>query len=149
MPGNDYHYDACSITGEECDGLVCSSCDTAIRHEQNEIEEKQEALITFDNESTLCGTKQKANRACTIIRLENEEQLKTVIGLKPERFSQTRREYNESLMTIFPEFFKLKKALTLSVPNEIFADKDKLGVFKYDTAIYLVAPLIDAEQGGT
>lgn len=139
ISSDEYKQNLCALTGEECEGLSCTSCEIAIRQKECDAEIDRKGVGEFTHKVNIGGIYIMANTHNTIGRLNGEihREMRSKI---PDLVSTTKAYYSDELLEQYPEFKDLKEVLNLNEPLSIFADSDKPAFFVYADAIYLVAP---------
>ena len=77
---DEYRFEACSITGEECCGYDCKTCETA-RCEACDIQnEEMKSICTF-KEKTQNGITAEVNRYNTVLKCKNVRDARIYVDL--------------------------------------------------------------------
>lgn len=147
IDSEEYKVETCSITGQDCDGYNCRSCDTARKQaEQDKAEQEQaeeEEYTVFLKKAKIEGLEVRANSSnilaytdiCTLKALQEK-------GVIPS----TTVPYHPDYLKQYPALRKLRHYNNLGIPDEIWADKNKPATFRWGEKYYMIAPII--ENGG-
>lgn len=70
ISSDEYRYEACSITNEECCGISCRTCETAICEMRNAADEEIKSICTFQNRKQN-GIDGKVNLYNTVLKCDD------------------------------------------------------------------------------
>lgn len=80
ISSDEYRYEACSITNEECYGISCRTCETAICEHKSEHDEEIKSICTF-KDRTQNGIKAEVNGYNTVLRCGSVEDARIYVDL--------------------------------------------------------------------
>lgn len=72
IASDEYQYEACSITCEECCGISCRTCETARRQMEQIQEDENKSICTF-KEKTQNGIAGEINLNYTVLKIDTVE----------------------------------------------------------------------------
>ncbi len=145
----EYKIDYCTLAEDECDGHDCRVCERAIAEAENSEKARKQAEL---EEYTIFTTPGKIGKnkltvqrnSANIIAKTDPETLKQlqqegIISATPRPYSpENIEQYNTQLPN-------LMKYNNLGTPDEMWADRDKPGVFRFGDLYFLIAPRIESE----
>jgi len=80
ISSDEYRFEACSITGDECCGYNCKTCETARCENINVQEEEMKSICTF-KERTQNGIKAEVNGYNTVLKCGSVEDARIYVDL--------------------------------------------------------------------
>jgi hypothetical protein len=146
ISSDEYKYESCSITHEECDGFYCNTCERAINeHKSNEEYEKKSELeeyTVFEKFANIFDVTVITNEANTIARLTFND-LKTL--QEKGIVSELKSIYHPiQLKQWWINLKKLQEYNHLGVPDNIWAKLNYPAVFQFENMYYIIAPRIES-----
>ncbi len=146
IESDQYKYDACSITNDECCGGSCEECEVAeadrfVSKKQLEQEEI-ERYTKFERSSKLSGHKVMVEAGNVIAKtdLETLRQLQEITEL----FKKTTIPYHpDNLKQYATHLRKLRQYNGLGIPDMIWGEKNCPAAFLFGDVVYLIAPRIE------
>jgi len=137
-----YKIVVCSLTDEECDEWCeCTDCETALEQFECDEPENIDGRIKLCIEKNLYGQIVMINAANTMCEVSHEQFDK--LNHKKLKTSITPHSYGNYVKQQYPDFSLLVEANGLEKPLEVLKDHAMVGVFKYESIIYLCAPKVD------
>ncbi len=142
---NSYKYEACRITGEECNGNDCNHCEIAYNElERRQTEDKDNEIneyTVFERKSEFHGLSLLANSVNIIGKMD------LMTGRAVIKY------YSLNPLSYCPDYLKqyavhlrkLRQYNKLGIPDEIFGKKNHLAAFRWGDVWYLIAPRIESE----
>lgn len=149
IDSDEYKYDSCTITNDECTGESCRDCEVAEENERlikQQLEEKErEGYTKFERNSKISGITITVDFGGVIAKTDMDTLKRlqestpffktTVISYHPDNLKQ----YSENLR-------KLRRYNGLGIPDMIWGAKDYPAAFLFGDVVYLIAPRIESES---
>jgi hypothetical protein len=142
---DEYIVQHCSILNNECCWYPanCQTCDTAAKYLKQELLSEKQAEINnytvFARVSEINGLPVRINNYNVIAKTDHT----TVEQLQRDKIvSFTPKPYHPDYLKQYPALRKLRHYNNLGIPDELWADKDKPGVFRWGDTYYLIAPKV-------
>ena len=136
---NKYKMYACVLTGVECDEYCdCGECETALDQLKCDEQNNLDGVINLCIEKDLYGQIVMINAANTMCEVSHEQFEK--LNHKKLKTSSTPHVYGNYVKEQYPAFALLVENTGLPRPKEVLKDHAMVGVFKYESTIYLCAP---------
>ena len=126
----------CSLTDEEC-----TDCKIALDQLNCDEKDNLDGRIKLCIEKNLYGQIVMINAANTMCEVSHEQFDK--LNHKKLKTSITQHSYGNYVKQQYPDFALLVEAVGLEKPKEVLKDYAMVGVFKYESTIYLCAPMVD------
>ena len=146
IESDEYKYDACSITNDECCGGSCCSCEVTIKedreYKQSETEADRKRYTTFEQQYNIQGVTVMVEPGKVIAKTDME----TLKALQENTilFSTNTIQYHpDNLKQYAPNLRKLRKYNNLRIPDMIWGAKNYPAAFLFGDVVYLIAPRIE------
>lgn len=145
---DQYKYDACSITNDECCGGSCRDCEVAISEEPvSKIEyekAERERYTKFERKRKIAGTEVMVE-ARNVIAKTDLETLKHLQENTPSFKKNVIAYHPDNLKQYAEHLRKLRRHNGLGIPDMIWGAKDYPAAFLFGEVVYLIAPRIESE----
>jgi len=143
---DEYKYDACSITNDECSGCSCRTCEVAISENRtskvSETKAELERYTKFERNSNIAGVSVWVESGNVIAKTDKQSveilQEKGIISKKTVAYHPDNLTQYQSHLT------RLRKYNGLGIPDNIWASNDHPAAFQYGDVYYLIAPRIES-----
>jgi hypothetical protein len=142
IESDQYKFEGCSITNDECCGYSCTTCSYAIREQKNnerdEAEYELKKYTIFEQKKLISGVYMMANNESTIAKLN----LNDMILLQEKGIVSNRKSiyHPVQLEQWWMNLTKLRKYNKLGVPDNIWAKNTYPAVFQFGDLYYIIAP---------
>ena len=143
---DEYKYDACSITNDECSGRSCRTCEVAISENRAskvyETKAELERFTKFERSSNIAGVFVWVESGNVIAKTDKHSvdilQEKGIISKKVMAYHPDNLKQYQSHLT------RLRKYNGLGIPDNIWENKDQPAAFQFGDVFYLIAPRIES-----
>ena len=144
---DEYKYDACSITNDECSGCSCRECGVAILENRiykvDETKAELERYTKFERKSNISGVHVMVESGNVIAKTDKQSveilQEKGIISKKVVAYHPDNLKQYQSHLT------RLRKYNGLGIPDNIWGNKDHPAAFQFGDVFYLIAPRMESE----
>ena len=143
---DEYKYDACSITNDECSGCSCRECGVAISENRtsklSETKAELERYTKFERNSNIAGVSVWVESGNVIAKIDKQSvellQEKGIIYKKMVAY------HPDNLKQYQSQLKRLREYNGLGIPDNIWANKDHPAAFQFGDVFYLIAPRIES-----
>lgn len=144
---DEYRYDACSITNDECCGGSCQECEVAILKKRTskagEAKADLERYTKFERNSNIAGVNVLVESGSVIAK--TDKQSVEILQKKGLISKKTVAYHPDNLKQYSEHFRKLRRYNNLGIPDNIWGKKDSPAAFQFGDVFYLIAPKIESE----
>jgi len=143
---DEYKYDACSITNDECSERSCRICEVAISENRAskvyETKAELERYTKFERKSNISGMYVMVDSENIIAKTDKQSvkilREKGIISKKVVAYHPDNLKQYQSHLT------RLRKYNGLGIPDNIWGNKDQPAAFQFGDVFYLIAPRIES-----
>lgn len=149
ISSDEYRYEACSITNEECCGISCRTCETAVCEHRSEHDEEIKSICTF-KDRTQNGIKAEVNGYNTVLRCGSVEDARVYVDLSRwEDYTETKGLIDQEIIDKeYPHLNVLMKILDMKPCTESYYLQGWPLITVHGDVVLAMAPRIEPNTTG-